>query len=244
MSDELPPPRYEQRGNWKHLITDEQEWLARPASWGIDVLPEVVRAEKRRHFDREYWPRWTEWIRCDHCRPVIRDYMAGDPGTFPACVSPNEDECRAWYVARHPDGDCEAWRMIRSGMHLVTNAILPHELFNTTVSALCAIRDARDSEDRYPTRRNLSNAWDRELALELIGPNPFRPVAFDPAWRTESVVALARGMYETRDFAPMPVLADALDDAGCADPDILAHCRGPGPHVRGCWVVDLVLGTS
>ncbi len=40
----------------------------------------------------------------------------------------------------------------------------------------------------------------------------------------------------------MPVLADALEDAGCADADILAHCRGHGPHVRGCWVVDLVLG--
>ncbi|QDU20371.1 hypothetical protein ETAA1_23230 [Urbifossiella limnaea] len=51
-------------------------------------------------------------------------------------------------------------------------------------------------------------------------------------------------MYESRDFAPMPVLADALEDAGCADNDILAHCRGDGPHVRGCWVVDLVLGKS
>ncbi|HYH67576.1 MAG TPA: hypothetical protein VD866_22960 [Urbifossiella sp.] len=56
------------------------------------------------------------------------------------------------------------------------------------------------------------------------------------------MVGLARGMYESRDFGPMPVLADALEDAGCADADVLAHCRGDGPHVRGCWVVDLVLG--
>ncbi|MBN9517038.1 hypothetical protein J0H58_00740 [bacterium] len=67
-------------------------------------------------------------------------------------------------------------------------------------------------------------------------------VAFNPSWRTEAVVGLARGMYESRDFAPMPVLADALEDAGCDQPDILAHCRGDRPHVRGCWVVDLVLG--
>jgi hypothetical protein len=80
--------------------------------------------------------------------------------------------------------------------------------------------------------------------LRDIAGNPFRPVAFDPAWRTEAVVGLARGMYESRDFAPMPVLADALEDAGCADPDVLAHCRTPGLHVRGCWVVDLVLGKS
>jgi hypothetical protein len=49
-------------------------------------------------------------------------------------------------------------------------------------------------------------------------------------------------MYESRHFSPMPILADALQDAGCDNPDVLDHCRGPGPHVRGCWVVDLVLG--
>jgi hypothetical protein len=79
------------------------------------------------------------------------------------------------------------------------------------------------------------------LIRDVFG-NPFEPVAFDPSWRAEAVFGLARGMYESRDFTPMPVLADALEDAGCADADILAHCRGPGPHVRGCWVVDLVLG--
>lgn len=51
-------------------------------------------------------------------------------------------------------------------------------------------------------------------------------------------------MYEARDFAPMPILADALQDAGCDHADVLAHCRSPGPLVRGCWVVDLVLGKS
>ena len=80
--------------------------------------------------------------------------------------------------------------------------------------------------------------------LRDIAGNPFRPVAFAPEWRTEAVVALARTMYESRDFAAMPVLADALDDAGCDHADLLAHCRGPGPHVRGCWVVDLVLGKT
>jgi hypothetical protein len=80
--------------------------------------------------------------------------------------------------------------------------------------------------------------------LRCIFGNPYEPVAFDPSWRTEAVVGLARGMYEARDFAPMPVLADALEDAGCAAADVLAHCRGPGPHVRGCWVVDLLLGKA
>ncbi len=72
--------------------------------------------------------------------------------------------------------------------------------------------------------------------------NPFRPVAFAPEWRTDTAIFLARQMYESRDFSAMPILADALQDAGCDNDDILNHCRGPGPHVRGCWVVDLVLG--
>jgi hypothetical protein len=80
------------------------------------------------------------------------------------------------------------------------------------------------------------------LAHEVFG-NPFRPVTFDPAWRTDTAVSLARVMYESRDFAAMPILADALQDGGCEHADILDHCRDPnGTHVRGCWVVDLVLG--
>jgi hypothetical protein len=82
-----------------------------------------------------------------------------------------------------------------------------------------------------------------QLLHDIFG-NPFRPVAFDPAWRTDTAVALARQMYESRDFGAMPILADALQDAGCDSADVLDHCRGLGPHVRGCWVVDLVLGKS
>jgi hypothetical protein len=78
--------------------------------------------------------------------------------------------------------------------------------------------------------------------MKCVFGNPFLPVAFDPSWRTSTVVALAQQMYDSRDFSPMPVLADALQDAGCEHEAILAHCRGDGPHVRGCWVVDLVLG--
>ncbi len=59
---------------------------------------------------------------------------------------------------------------------------------------------------------------------------------------TPAVRQLAQAIYADRAFADLPVLADALEEAGCADDVILAHCRGPGPHARGCWVVDLVLG--
>jgi hypothetical protein len=90
-------------------------------------------------------------------------------------------------------------------------------------------------------------AEEEELSHQLvifhdIFANPFRPVSFDPAWRTTTAQQLTQGMYDSRDFGAMPILADALQDAGCDNAPILDHCRGAGPHVRGCWVVDLVLG--
>jgi hypothetical protein len=66
---------------------------------------------------------------------------------------------------------------------------------------------------------------------------------FSDMWRTSTAVALAEQMYESRDFGAMPILADALQDAGCDNEDILSHCRDAKQvHVRGCWVADLVLG--
>ena len=78
--------------------------------------------------------------------------------------------------------------------------------------------------------------------LRDIFGSPFRPVTFSPEWRTDTALTLTRTMYESCDFSAMPILADALQDAWCASAEVLDHCRGPGPHVRGCWVVDLVLG--
>jgi hypothetical protein len=71
---------------------------------------------------------------------------------------------------------------------------------------------------------------------------PFRPVTVDPIWHTSTVVALATGIYAERAFDRMPILADALEEVGCDSADILSHCRGDEPHVRGCWVIDLLLG--
>jgi hypothetical protein len=84
------------------------------------------------------------------------------------------------------------------------------------------------------------------LVHDIFG-NPFRDVVMDPdwlAWRDGTAVKLARTAYDDRRWDVLPILADALHEAGCTDDAILDHCRGPGPHVRGCWVVDLVLGMS
>jgi hypothetical protein len=82
-----------------------------------------------------------------------------------------------------------------------------------------------------------------EIIREAIG-NPFSPAVAPEwlAWNDGTVAKLARGIHEERAFDRVPILADALQDAGCADASILTHCRGPGRHIRGCWVIDRLLG--
>ena len=79
------------------------------------------------------------------------------------------------------------------------------------------------------------------VVRDIFG-NPFRPTDFDPTWRSGPSTGIASRMYGARDFTAMPILADAIEDAGCVNAGILAHCREPAVHVRGCWVVDAVLG--
>jgi hypothetical protein len=92
--------------------------------------------------------------------------------------------------------------------------------------------------------RKLSEQRCQAILLRDVFGNPFRAVTFSQSWRTDTAVSLARQMYEARNFSAMPILADALQDAGCDNDEILDHCRQPGEHVRGCWVVDLVLGKT
>jgi hypothetical protein len=80
--------------------------------------------------------------------------------------------------------------------------------------------------------------------VRCIFGNPFGQVEFSPEWRTETVLALVRGIEATRDYSAIPILADALEDAGCDSEEILNHCRGPGPHVLGCWVVRKIHGSK
>lgn len=81
---------------------------------------------------------------------------------------------------------------------------------------------------------------DVDLLRDVFG-NPCRRVPFSAAWRTADVTAFAQSMYDRREFSGMPIFADALQDAGCNDLDILGHCRSGGPHARGCWVLDPLL---
>jgi hypothetical protein len=88
---------------------------------------------------------------------------------------------------------------------------------------------------------NAERTVQAELLRDICG-NPFRRVVFESVWRTPTTLTLAASIYEDRAFDRMPILADAMEEAGCDCTDILIHCRAPCTHVRGCWVIDLVLG--
>ena len=105
----------------------------------------------------------------------------------------------------------------------------------SAVNAVGADGNPRKSDELRHTER----ASQAELLRDIF--NPFCFTAFDPSWRTSTVLALAQMCYTERSFDLLPILADALEDAGCEDEDILNHLREPRLHVRGCWVVDLVL---
>jgi hypothetical protein len=88
---------------------------------------------------------------------------------------------------------------------------------------------------------------DQCALLRDIFDNPFRPVHIDESWlrwNDGTIPKMAQTIYEERRFGDLPILTDALSESGCCDDQILNHCRGPGPHVRGCFVVDLLLGKS
>jgi hypothetical protein len=95
--------------------------------------------------------------------------------------------------------------------------------------------------DDYMEAKSYEEETQAHFVRDIFG-DPFRPVSLGPTWLTSDVVALAQGIYAESAFDRMPILADALQDAGCMNEDVLNHCRDPKQfHVRGCWVVDLLL---
>jgi hypothetical protein len=157
------------------------------------------------------------------------------------------------FIAEGPPG----WRIVGSILrgtvtpitHLIDEiADMVRASSNDRYAALRAplgeeVRAARSAWRSAVSARSDERTHQRLLLRDIIG-NTFRPVGVDHAWLTPSVVELASTIYSERAFDRMPILADALEEAGCTNQDILNHSRSGSEHVRGCWVVDLVLGKS
>ncbi len=141
---------------------------------------------------------------------------------------------RWWDYELPPDLEPDRGAAIATARALL-NLPLPSDRVSMTVRFLEAT--AAECRLNVPAEEEAAQC---ELVRDLH-PYLFRPVGFDAAWRTDTTTSLAKGMYEGRDFSAMPILADALQDAGCADLEIIGHCQSGRPHVRGCWLLDLIL---
>ncbi|HEY2787155.1 MAG TPA: hypothetical protein VGJ05_19505 [Fimbriiglobus sp.] len=143
------------------------------------------------------------------------------------------------------DGSPEIWNELSDAVRLHTgdHSVTRHRPFRDEVhwqqvARIISFLYYRELPPYEQIRAAFHNA---DYVRDLFAMTKLR-VNFDPSWRTDRSVGVARTMYENNRFDRMPILADALEDAGCDVKEILSHCRHEEtPHVRGCWVVDLVL---
>jgi hypothetical protein len=174
-------------------------------------------------------------------------------------------ECRHWSIItkgvfqqavevaeRYADGlateeeRLQAWR--------ATDSRVRRRAHSSLAPYLLAVHAAVEGYEEYAEpnwnalaafRKYRTDAAQAQLFRDIFGPLPFRPASIEPGWLTSDVVALARSIYDDCAFDRLPILADALQDAGCENADVLDHCRDPQlTHVRGCWVIDLMLGKT
>jgi len=210
----------------------------------------------------------VEWLACTHPMPML-EHLRGRASdrklrlfAVACCRSIwhllSDDRCResvemAERSVDHQTAESLLEKALAMANDVLEEALLRTEPFHGYCSACAAassaalpvvgfdeacrvVADALDAiDDRLAEGR-------RQAALlrDIFG-NPFRLATFDLVWRTATAASLAEAIYTDRAFDRLPILADALEDAGCTDRAVLDHCRQPGEHVRGCWVVDLIL---
>jgi len=207
----------------------------------------------------------AEWLASSNVEKLLEQVLTGFPRTM-LCEWAEEDRKSRLFIIACAD---RIWRLLPEEYQAVIQPIDPqvskglkrgtlqmrwsaarrvgwefedllHALNQGDIAFYCE-RAAAVAETQASVR--FEQQAQAALLRDIFG-YPFRPVTLDPAWRTPTVTSLAQAIYADRRFADLPILADALEDAGCANAAILDHCRQPGEHVRGCWVVDLVLAKS
>jgi hypothetical protein len=218
----------------------EAEWLTS----GCRMM--MRRAIRSRPFSPARWVRFNlaclhrarDLVQDERCLRAIRELEEWTAG-------PNRHRVRSFHHEAVREAIRELWRRrddpLRFARVSAARGVLVADLQGFGTSEMVVVARGRQA-GKWSGERRAERRVHADILRDIFG-NPFRPVVFEPTWRTDTAVSLARGMYDSRDFAAMPILADALQDAGCDRDDILSHCRDPHQaHVRGCWVVDLVLG--
>jgi hypothetical protein len=223
----------------------EQEWLT-------CADPEIMLQQLRGHIaDRQCWLFLAACYR--RVFPVLERVILNEDGQTQirrvvhlydrvADGIATDDETRELYRS---DTIGAAWgaalaSSLTAADHITFGVLLNKRFWNRTAERRAAVRQSVESK-----AFNAERAAQSEL-LRCIVHNPFRSVPTIStnllSWNNCTVPKLAQGIYDERAFDHLPILADVLEQAGCMDQDILGHCRSGGVHVRGCWVVDLVLG--
>jgi hypothetical protein len=222
----------------------EEEWLA------CTDLPRLIKSQRRAGKDRQ--------LRLFACACARRVWGRLD-GTARDAIATAErvadGQASASDLGAIYHAALEAWRDVGhawAGIVATGLAVANEEPSKAALYASTAAPDV-NAPSGTPARKK-AMAAERQVLLALfhdvIG-NPFRPVVVCADWRTPTLDSLAQAGYAERDRSSgqldpirLAILADALEDAGCTDAAILAHLRSPGPHMRGCWALDLVLGRS
>ena len=237
----------------------EAEWLALPdvgarygalhPRWAADGNTGLAQSRKSRLLwaacARTQYARlpWLHRLMVDYAERMVDGFAAERSDLRTALISGEEEigYCEYGTMRQAAIERLEAHLRVEFGLHPAGD----EPALDSTGELGCeAITWACRAIWHMPPRGSCLQDSEPTVAYfrDIFG-NPFDPVAFSPEWRSSTAVALAAQMYESRDFSAIPILADALQDAGCDSADVLSHCRDAGaPHVRGCWVVDLVLG--
>lgn len=160
-----------------------------------------------------------------------------------------------WYMGQTPAETHTAWECVGMARAQTAKVEAKEKRWQEWAEFAPDGEDEPDDAWYEQTQDSGYDAWDRELAAvraahctllrDIFGPLPFRPLTLPPswlAWKDGTVPKLAQAIYDDRAFDRLPILADALEEAGCTNADILSHCRGSGPHIPGCWALDLILG--
>ena len=208
-------------------ITTEQDWL------NSADLEEMSRVLDESNYNSRRWQLFA----CACCWRIL----------------PMLDERSRKAVAiaeRHAEGLADA-EEVEDARHLAHSAVLTIWQPGTSASLASAAMAAHyaivlpQRSYHYAARATGSGEEaERQVQADLLRDvfaNPYRAVHLDPVWRTPTILAIAADIYQNDTFAELPVLGDALEDAGCDDPIILGHARHTCPHVRGCWLVDGLL---
>jgi hypothetical protein len=206
----------------------------------LDFLREQAGDRKCRLFACACCRRVWRLLPDESCREAVRAAEQYADGLLP------EEELRSWANAALAGRNLPRGVLLDSLRSLAraAAAVTWVERFSPAMA-----REAADDILRMPHYWEVSaeQSAQADLLRDLFGFLPFRPVSLPagiPAWNDYTVAGLAQAIYYDRAFEQLPILADALEDAGCTVPDILQHCRSGGEHVRGCWVLDLILGKS